>query len=882
MRSTAAVALTLLLVAGACSAPGGPGGAATSGHADDTAGGAAAADDGLPSIAEKTAGWERRDGLLTTWIDADGGAVWLQLPPPDGPRGECARVLAYDGLRTGLGSNPVGLDRGRLGESRLLVLRRFGPKVLFEQPNLRFRASSDRDVEVTAAEESFATSVIWGAEIAALDDDGGALVDLTSFLVRDAHGAAATLTATGQGPWQLDPARSALLPDACLAFPDNLEFEALLTFAGSAPGGHVASTAPDARAVTLRTHQSLVRLPDDAFRTRDFDPRAGGASYYGADFLDYSAPLGTPLERQFAVRHRLQRTEPTAPVSRVVEPIVYYVDRGVPEPVRSALLDGARWWEQAFEEAGFVDAYRVELLPEGVHPLDVRYHVITWVHRSTRGWSYGGAVADPRTGEIVKGHVSLGSLRVRQDELLFEGLLGVANTGSGRPDDPIELALARIRQLAAHEVGHTLGLSHNFAASTYAGRASVMDYPAPLIELDQRGELDVSRAYAQGLGAWDRFAILHLYGQPPGGDPADEAAWLNGLVERSVADGMLYLSDADARPAGAAHPLANLWDNGADPAEALRTALDVRRVALSRFGMGNLAPGRPLARLHEVFVPVYFHHRYQLEAAIKIVGGVEYGFATVGGPLTADGRPASRPTDPEWQLRALDLILDALEPAHLDISDEISALLLPRPPGHPPHRELLDGHTDPVFDPLAAAATAARLVVAGLLQPERCARVLDHARRDENFPSLSTVLDALWGRAFPRMPSQTLDEMTGGEPERLAATRRAVQRVVVDGLIALARDTRAAPAVRAEVEARLMTSERLLRGAVDRGSMGPDYQHLLVLRHMRALSDDIRRHLERQGDLPAAPSTAAPPPPGSPIGAGARTDLCSWISSESP
>ncbi len=421
------------------------------------------------------------------------------------------------------------------------------------------------------------------------------------------------------------PDRSAVDVDAFLAFPDNLEFEAILTYSGDSPGELVRGTAPTADLVTLVQHHSLIRLPDDGYTPRRFDPRAGSSPVV---FADYAVPLDEPIETRWIVRHRLEKTDPAAERSRAVEPIVYYVDRGAPEPVRSALVEGASWWAEAFEAAGFIDGYRVEVLPEGVHPLDVRYNVIQWVHRSTRGWSYGGGVVDPRTGEMIKAHVSLGSLRVRHDRLLMEGLVGADATGSGGPNDPVQVALARIRQLSAHEVGHTLGFTHNFAASTYGGRASVMDYPAPLVEITETGELDLSNAYGIGVGEWDVYTVRYAYEQPMPGETEEE------LLESIVADGLerhlAFMSDADARPVGSAHPRAHLWDNGSRcrrrPRSRLRGAPD-RHGALRR---EQPRAGQPLSRLVEVFSPLYLYHRYQLTAAVKLIGGVDYAYAVRG------------------------------------------------------------------------------------------------------------------------------------------------------------------------------------------------------------------------------------------------------------
>jgi len=795
----------------------------------------------LPTVAEVTKDAERRAGLFPIHLDRRAGKLWLALPAT-GPGGVLAECLVVEGLTQGLGSNEVGLDRGQLGAAALVRFRRLGPKVLLEQQNLAYRASSSEPEERRAAAESFATSVLWGTEVAAEDPDGELLIDLTSFLVRDAHGVARKLEAARQGHFTLDAARSAPDLDACLAFPDNLELEALLTFGSSDPGPLVRETAPDASSVTLVQHHSFVRLPDTGFEPRAWDPRSGAQPLL---HLDYSAPLERPVERRLALRHRLIPADPLAPRSAAREPLVYYVDRAAPEPVRGALLEGARWWAEAFSAAGFEDAFRVELLPEGAHPLDVRYNVIQWVHRSTRGWSYGNAVVDPRTGEILKGHVSLGSLRVRQDRLLLEGLLGAERSGSGAPDDPVQLALARIRQLAAHEVGHTLGFEHNFSASA-CGRASVMDYPAPLVRVTDGGELDVSDAYAVGIGEWDVAAVRWLYGARAGGD--DGEAVLAGARAR----GLRYHSDEDARPAGAAQPIANLWDNFADPVTGLENALDVRRVALARFGQRCLAASEPRARLEEVLAPLYFHHRYQVEAAAKALGGVDYDHAR--NDQIAEAAP---PVPAELQRRALASLLLGLEPAALDLPEPLLRALAPRAPGLGGRAELFAGEAGVVFDPLAAAASAAGLVVEGLLQPERCLRLVDQHRRDAELPSLEEVLERLTDAAFDRPPPAT---------EREAELSRAVQAVVVRGLVRLAGG--GAPlAVRARVEARL-------RRLIDE-PWAVREETEAEFAHARALVGEVLRFLERRGPPEGTPGPPLAPPPGSPIGSEDGAPGCS-------
>lgn len=755
------------------------------------------------------------------------GTARLTLPAADA-FGVHATFLHVEGIETGLGANDVGLDRGAMSGARLVRFRSVGGRVLLEQLGTGFRAEDGSEAEKAAAAQSFATSVLFAAEpmVAA---GGGVSIDVTDFLVRDAHGIAATLKGSGQGSYKLDRDRSALDVDRCRAFPDNLDFSAVLTFTSSEPGRLARQTAPDGRALTFVQRQGFVRLPDAEYERRPYDPRMGALSI---SYLDYSADLDEPITRRFAVRHRLRRDA----VTGAYLPIVYYVDGAAPEPVRSALVQGASWWSDAFAAAGYPDLFRVEVAPEGLDPLDVRHNVIQWVHRSTRGWSYGNAISDPRTGEIIKGHVSLGSLRVRQDRLLFEGLLGTVKTGTGAADDPVELSLARIRQLAAHEVGHTLGLSHNFAASTN-DRASVMDYPAPRVRPDGSGGLDVSDVYGVGIGAWDKHAIRMLYEEPTGDATVGEL--YAGLQAASERRGLIYLTDQDARSAGAAQPLANLWDDGPEPLQGLRNAMEVRRIALDAFRRDRLAEGRALSELEEVFVPVYLHHRYQVDAAVKMVGGLNYTHE-----INRRGVLGARPVDPAYQQRALDALMETLSPSALAVPPILERLLLPRPPGYGTSRETFARRTSPGFDVLGAADVAARVTVRGLLHPDRLLRVVRQGQQAEQsgvegMLSVRSILDAMFdvARAAEGNPLGTV-----------------VTNVVVEEALATYRSGRTTRAVREEIWGWLQAETGAERDS--------------LLARTPDLRGDVMRVLRRSGAPDeGSPAAGAPKvPPGSPIG----------------
>ena len=741
-----------------------------------------ASDKKTDKYAEATAGLERKDGLLPVFVDKKDGKILMLLPKP-GADGIAGRYIYQTYLRAGLGSNPTGLDRSAPGDTQIIAFRRVGGKVIAQFENWGFSAARGSVDEQKAVADSFPISSVWSNTIEAEGPDGGLLVDVTSFLTRDAQGVAKTLKRSKQGDFRLNDGLSYADTGAVNVFPLNVELEAIETFVGDDPGGEVRGIVPDPRNVTLALHHSFVALPEPGYTPRQNDPRVGVIDHTVAD---YSAPLNEPLVYRLVHRFRLEKTDPTAARSPVKKPIIFYVDRAAPEPVRSALIEGGRWWNQAFEAAGFIDAFKVELLPEGVSPLDARYSVVNWVHRQTRGWSYGHAVVDPRTGEIIKGDVLLGSQRVRQDRLIFEGLEGADKTGKGGPNDPIEISLARLRQLAPHEIGHSIGLQHNFAASTYGDRASVMDYPAPRIAI-KNGQLDFSDAYGRGIGAWDKFVIDWLYGVAPAG--TDEKAWLKAKADKSQADGLRYVSDEDARAADTAQPIGAVWDNGSDPVVELDHLMAVRKIALDRFGLGNLPKGASVADLRRVIVPIYIFHRYQVDATAKLVGGIDFSYGAEG-----DAHEASKIVPAARQAAAIDALLRTLTPAALDLSDKtLDVLTSGQSQGNDKANDIETFGQGPVFDLPAAADVAADLVWGDLFAPARLNRLMEAKRRDAAQPGVEGLMDkALASAAF--------DGKATGRQAELA--RRVRQRMVVNLANALG-DKDLSPTAAAVIRARL-------------------------------------------------------------------------------
>ena len=804
------------------------------------------------SISSRTSGLQKMDGFIPLYWDAAGGKLLMEITRFN------TEFLYQVSLPTGIGSNPIGLDRGQLGGTHVVFFERIGPKVLLVQPNYRYRAISSDAAERQAVEESFARSVLWGFKVEAADGDR-VLVDATGFFLRDTHGVIERLRQARQGSYRLDETRSAIYLPRTKVFPKNTEVETLLTVASEAEAGSlVAQVTPSPQSITVREHHSLVELPDAGYKPRRLDTRVG---VNGIEFYDYASPITEPVEKRWISRHRLQKKDPGAPVSEPVKPIVYYVDNGTPEPIRSALLEGASWWNEAFEAAGFKNAFQVKVLPDDADPMDLRYNMINWVHRSTRGWSYGGSVTDPRTGEIIKGNVTLGSLRIRQDYLLGTGLIPpLASDGAGEdgcqfgmmPDadylagsatDAAEMSIARIRQLSAHETGHTLGLAHNFAASSY-GRASVMDYPAPMVEI-KGGKLDLSNAYARGIGAYDKFAIKYAYSETAPG--ADEAAELERTLRDGIAAGMLFISDADARPPGAAHPLANLWDNGDDPIAMLSHEMEVRRLGLAEFGLRSIPNGTPLSQLEAKLLPLYLHHRYQLQAAVKSLGGVYYTYAV----KTAAGPSPSRVQEvvpAAQQRKALAAVLETITIEELAIPARILDLVPPTAFGYRgATSEFFNGRTDPVFDPIAAATIAADMTVSGLLEPHRAARLIELHARDAPNPDFKAVVVALINSTWKTAPSRSAYHQ---------AIARAVQSLAVTRLMELAANGDASPQVRAVATESLRELKASLKLAGPPGDSAA---------HRRATQEDIERFLARP-DATRKQTAPLPTPAGDPIG----------------
>ena len=780
------------------------------------------------SIADKTKSMKKMDGFIDLYWEESTGKLWMEISDFD------KEFLYVNSLMAGMGSNDVGLDRGQLGNERIVYFHRIGPKVLLIQPNYRYRANTNDLKEKQSVADGFAKSTLWGFKVSAETKDR-VLVDATDFFLQDAHGIVSRLKNQKMGNYKVDKSRSAIHLPATMNFPKNTEVEALMTYTGTNPGRYVRQVTPTPTAMTVRLHHSFVKLPDGNYTPRKHDPRAG---YFPMSFQDYAVPLDESIYIRYITRHRLEKKNPQARVSEAVEPIVYYIDPGVPEPVKTAMLESGLWWNQAYEAAGYKNAFQVKVLPDGAHPMDVRYNMIHWVHRATRGWSYGGAVVDPRTGEIIKGNVSLGSLRLRQDYLIATGLLAPYENGTDVPDHMRELALARVRQLVAHEIGHTIGLAHNFISST-VGRASVMDYPHPTVTLDNNGNVEWRDAYDVGIGEWDKISVAFGYQDFPEGTNESDA--LEEIIQDGIRRGYTFITDQDARPLGSAHPTAHLWDNGEDPISELENLMAVRKVALNNFGENNIRQGQPYSDIEDVLVPIYLLHRFQIEGAAKVLAGLDFSYA-----LRGDGQKITSFLDPKFQMEALDELIGTLKPEALTLREDLLALIPPRASGRGRTRESFSSRTSVTFDGVSLAETAANLTCRMIFHPARATRLVEYNARDRNQPGLEKVLNTI--------VKETILHST---PAGLSGeVKRSVDFVVLDHLMSLAINKDASPGAQSIAMAEVNALSKALTKT--RGKSSRDKAHFAML-HNR-----VKSFLDEPDDYEPVKVPAAPP--GSPIG----------------
>jgi hypothetical protein len=791
----------------------------------------------------------RKDGFIPFLLDEDKGKIYLDVKNLN------QEFLYVNSLPAGVGSNDIGLDRGQLGQTRIVEFRKAGNKLLLVEKNYDYRANSNDSDERKAVQDAFAESVLWGFEVIEAKD-GSFVVDATSFYLQDVHDVAETLNKMKQGNYKPDNSKSALHFPMIKNFPQNTEVEAIITVSGTASGYYIRSVAPSPNNITVRQRHSFIQLPDAGYKPRNFDPRSG---YINISFMDYATPISEPITKRYIARHRLEKKDPSAPVSEPVKPIIYYLDRGTPEPIRAALLEGGNWWAEAFEAAGFKNAFRVEMLPEDADPMDVRYNMINWVHRSTRGWSYGASVKDPRTGEIIKGQVSLGSLRVRQDYMIAEGLLQPYEDGKAIQladasaeksafreqgnKQAEEMALSRLRQLSAHEIGHTIGISHSYASSP-SGRASVMDYPYPYFEMDAQGNIDLSKAYDDKIGEWDKWAIKYGYTQFEEGVDEDRA--LAQILEDTYSNGLEFISDVDARSPSGSHPRAHLWDNGKDAADELNRLMDIRKTKLTTFGVNVIRKGTPLSVAGDVLVPLYLMHRYQIEATAKLVGGIDYTYKVKG-----DNQPQQKRVERMSQEKAMNALLRSLSPEELTLPESILAIIPPQPMGYFSRgRESFSSRSGLNFDPVAAAEASAATTLKYLLEPGRLNRVVQQHYLDRSQLSLNDLLDKLLAQT-----------VYGSLPTGIGRdVKMLTDKLVVEQMIYVTKNKYASHSVQAMVHQKL---KEMIKGKASM-KIQIDKNDPQTVAHTEYLKSMIKKYLDSPLEMEA--SQPASIPDGAPIG----------------
>ncbi|MDU8886187.1 zinc-dependent metalloprotease [Yeosuana sp. MJ-SS3] len=744
--------------------------------------------------------------------------------------------LYVNSLVTGIGSNDIGFDRGQIGDQRVVKFIRRGDKLLLVQPNQNYRAVTDNELEKKSVEQAFAQSVLFGFEIKS-QTAGKFIIDFSPFLLQDAHGILDTLARKNEGNYTLDLSKSAMSLERTKAFPKNVEFETLLTFKGEPKGKNIKSVTPTPSLISVIQHHSFIELPDDNYRKRAFDPRSGSIFI---SYSDYSTPIQEPIKKKYIIRHRLEKLNPTDSITEAVEPIVYYLDPGTPEPVRSALLEGASWWNEAFEAIGFKNAFQVEMLPEDADPMDCRYNVIQWVHRSTRGWSYGNSVIDPRTGEIIKGHVSLGSLRIRQDFMIAQALLNRPFANNDHNYKPmLDMALARIRQLSAHEVGHTLGFTHNFAASTN-NRASVMDYPHPMVKLSD-GEIELSDAYDVGIGDWDKTTVAYSYSQFKNTENEKQA--LNNILIKAQDKGLRFMADRDARAKNGAHAYAHLWDNGTSASKELENVLKIRKTAISNFSEDNIRNGETYSTLEDVFVPLYFFHRYQTEAVCKVIGGLNYNYAIKG-----EDEVIVETVKPQQQREALSALMKTITSQTLAIPESKLKLFPPRVYGSPRTRESFKGVTGVAFDPLSAVETASDMALSILFNAERMNRVYEQSIFDKEQLTVNEILETVYSETLKKKP----------EKGYLGEVQQMINFSVLKNIMSMSANDKLLPQVQAIINFEMMKLKVILQ-----------------VRHIDPIAMLMVKKIDSYLGNPSGFKAVASPkiPDGSPIG----NDVCNYI-----
>lgn len=646
-------------------------------------------------------------------------------------------VLIHSTILGGVGLSSVGVDRGAVGPSLLCRIDAAGTSAAVTAVSTAFGSMDLDGPGPRAARDSFAEAVISHCAT-----DGGEC-DLSAVATFDFLNVARMLSNAKGQVFHIDDGRSRVT--RVVRYPDCLRIDAVLTFCPrdtvpepAAQTGH----SPVARrptplgfpapldAVSIRQQVVIRRLPEPGYRPVPFDPTVGETSHFATHDFDRLLERDSfvPLASRF-------RLDPGGG-----REIVFYLDPAIPNPLRDAIREGAGWWRAAFLRAGFGPCFRVADLPDDVDIEDPRINLVLWVHRGDRGWSFGSTQIDPRTGEILRGLVVLGSQRVEEVRAIAEGVL--CPYATDRVEDVFDVVLARMRQLAVHEVGHALGLAHNFASHLHS-ELSVMDYPGPRFVVDEAGRIDHTRAYSSGLGPWDFRQIAALYTD----------GWREERPGEAGGDDTLYITDADSRVDDAANGESGTWITRGQPFDEMRRVLAVRSRALELFSEGVAAPGSDSGEIVRRFMLVYLMHRYQVIALAKVIGGSRRRYARVEREGFA-GRESV--LDPAMQRQALHDLGPLFEPAFLRVPPRLVNLLVAPSGGLDRRSDDFFSRTRGTFDIVSAMAAGADLVAAQVLAPTRLNRVHAQSSAAQGI-DLSEVVKATVGFATERLVDDARD-----------------------------------------------------------------------------------------------------------------------------
>lgn len=795
----------------------------------------------LAAQSAELAGLERTEGFVPFYWDAADNRMLLEVPAFE------EDVLYYVSATTNGGSVQVSLDRGVI-YTAVIHFVRSGDRVVVNQINTDFRATMGSEATQQGVRDSFPTSVL--AVLPVVSDSGGrVVVDGTPLLMRDAGYVAGRLKRSGQGDFRFDPAKSAYYLPQTKAFPENTEIDTIASFVSAAPGVAVREVMPAPDTYTLRIRHSFLKAPT-GYQPRVADPRIGVGSI---QFQDFSKPIDETPFTEWVRRFRLEKKDPAAAMSEPVEPIVFYFDPAIPDPIREAMKAGLLWWNESFEAAGFINAIEARDAPADMDPMDIRYPYVLWIHRDGRGFSSAGTFADPRTGEILGSKTHMDTYRMRTIANYFDAYSGgLPEDGSGltiadpslvstdvynqMPEGQRDMAFLRQAVLTAHELGHVLGYGHNWNAN-FNDRSSVMEYPVPRVTVKD-GKLDLSESFMTEIGEYDTFMTRFAYTPFPEGE---EEAGLDRIIAEMRAAGVMFTLGSD--------PRYTWYVDQAGPVEELRNLAEVRRVALANYGPGMLKTGEPYGAMRDLRLwMVYLHEQYAIEFGQKYIGGLLQNI------VVKDKENGLAPTEfipGEKQREILGLLLDTIQPERLEIPESLLSQLVPDPGVN---RE--DMSDDPVFDQLRAARILAAIVLEPLFDPARSERMVALSARQPDPLTYPQMVDAVLASTW-NAPA------AGSTQER--ALLRVTQNVAMQSMMMLGASDDASPEARYYVLDQLAQLAETLRSRRDNDPLTAAFYRESARQIDRYLEDPAAHAPERimpeWGEQPRSRYPGTPGPP---------------------